>query len=1664
MDQVEINRRKFLDFLGRAEGADYDTIVGGKKFQDFSAHPNIVGLITKDGPSTGAGRYQITNSTYRSAAPALGISDFSRQSQDKLAVELIRRRGALADVDAGNFEAAINKLGNEWVSLPSSTNKNQSKRSWEWARRELNDPTLGLGRPGLPQSVTSAQTFGDTKERVSAFDLFAAERQREANANFGRDVVPAAVETFKNNNSIYNFFKTRALEVANGTPIDWNDPETQKILDGNRPDHWGYIVQAKTVEEAVNRANRVREQEDAMERLASMGTATKVVGGLAGSLPDVPTLLGFVPGIGLMSAASRASNAVRLGLAGAGTTLAYEGSLNQYKPLSTTEDLYVSTAMGLAVGAGAGLLINPKYIASIQENRRLAEAARRLSSNAQLEDLNAQGLQATLKGEQALHVPYADDVLSDVGLEKNPASKNYTVDDLLGVGGSAAKKDSVPSANLDSRDLPEISRGEMLALKSLPNDGEEVVTSARKAVADAFGDDVAAGLEESGRVKFLSKQSDLPPSLRSEEGVNALYDPLTDTTFLMADRINSKNVRGILLHDVGVHQGLERVVGTELYNRLIMEVDNLAKRGDQAAVRALERAAKSSTDDFIKAEEKLAYYLEHVGGKTTGIFRDMMANIKAFLFNRFGVDLGFNEKDLIALAQGSVRRVALDKKAQSFNNNFPFVWHGGPVKNIEKLSSEFVGTGEGNIAQGWGLYTASSKFTGNFYRINETAKRGMAAAEGGLYQLKVKPNVTPSAFLKWDSTSQSKEVQKALAAAGIQFEGKTGQEIYLGLLGNFEGETALAKAKGVSEYLDSLGIVGNEYVDGMSRKREVKSSNFVFFSDRHFDIKARYSVGDSVDDAPVAVGKGLAYANSLLGESAPSSIRSLASKLIPAPAGYKGNKVVPITASEDAEAWASSAVARTRKQWMPQAHEWAKENGFKPWQEAEAIDAFGEQTWEYVLGFNKEFPPQVVKAGDVIRNEYYRWNDHINNPLMDVGGKKLGLTERVVKNPETGAETIEGTLQRNPNFLPRRHDAIKWADVYSLAPDGRDRTIQFWANARRSVDPDNISEEKALRFGKRYVTVVEAAHANRAGDMLENLIKLENVEGVKDFLANMRHSDGVPMFSPDELQSVVDDLFPAKNTDGGAMSASLKHRNTINERYTEKWVLPNGEEVEVGLKNFVHTNVFDTAEQYYHRMSGAIALAKHADIYKVSQIDSAIEKATHQEFGGLPPGKVSKFRKELAEVFDHIRGNPREEFSAFRKAASMLNTYNVARLGGGFVFNQATELGQITGTMGLKNTLRAVPELQSLTRDLKTGRAPTEYLEYLENALGGTGAEYISRIQFKANDDWVRHLGDTKTNRLLDKADYWMKKTADGVLTYTGMTPLMIQQKRLHATALMNHFVDTAHGKASTLLTKDRLAWMGMSEDEFAQLKDAIKRYSTPAKGEFSDHMKLDVERFAMAEPALESRLRMAIYRESRRAIQENDLASTIPIMGTTLGKTVFQFMNFTMNAWNKQMLFAWNHRDMSTFNTLLHSSLLAYLAYTGRTYVQAMGMDEDKKQKFLDQRLETKQVVANTFGRLSTVSLLPNIYDSLPFTQPMFSGMRTTSDLSGIASLPTVQLLNDAVKASKRMGRNAMSDEEQTTTKDVKALSRLTPLNNVWPISKFWNELANDYPDSRSQ
>lgn len=147
--------RAFLDAIASSEGADYGTVVydkpGTQTITDFSKHPNIIrrrrinGKIT---PSSASGRYQFIKSTWNGVAKATGQADFSPRTQDINAVELLRQTGALNDLLAGDFDAAMSKAGTQWASVPKSSlgiAHNQNQRPDAFFRTAFNRSLRGAG-------------------------------------------------------------------------------------------------------------------------------------------------------------------------------------------------------------------------------------------------------------------------------------------------------------------------------------------------------------------------------------------------------------------------------------------------------------------------------------------------------------------------------------------------------------------------------------------------------------------------------------------------------------------------------------------------------------------------------------------------------------------------------------------------------------------------------------------------------------------------------------------------------------------------------------------------------------------------------------------------------------------------------------------------------------------------------------------------------------------------------------------------------------------------------------------------------------------------------------------------------------------------------------------------------------------------------------------------------------------------------------------------------------------------------------------------------------------------------------------------------------------------------------------------------------------------------
>ncbi|WP_429134269.1 glycoside hydrolase family 24 protein [Aeromonas hydrophila] len=117
----------FLDMLAWAEGTKdlgdngYNKLVNpAGLFGNYRTHPNVSVIVRPGLVSTAAGRYQFLSRHWPHYRDQLDLPDFGPLSQDKWALQLIRERRALGDVEAGHIAQAISKCANIWASLPGA--------------------------------------------------------------------------------------------------------------------------------------------------------------------------------------------------------------------------------------------------------------------------------------------------------------------------------------------------------------------------------------------------------------------------------------------------------------------------------------------------------------------------------------------------------------------------------------------------------------------------------------------------------------------------------------------------------------------------------------------------------------------------------------------------------------------------------------------------------------------------------------------------------------------------------------------------------------------------------------------------------------------------------------------------------------------------------------------------------------------------------------------------------------------------------------------------------------------------------------------------------------------------------------------------------------------------------------------------------------------------------------------------------------------------------------------------------------------------------------------------------------------------------------------------------------------------------------------------------
>jgi hypothetical protein len=221
------------------------------------------------------------------------------------------------------------------------------------------------------------------------------------------------------------------------------------------------------------------------------------------------------------------------------------------------------------------------------------------------------------------------------------------------------------------------------ALQPLPNTGQtsESITSA---LEDEFGTNVR-NMQRRGKLRIVDSVDQLPPNVRGQATPRSVGAFDGEISYIIADRVNPQNARRVLLHEVGEHYGLERMLGRDNYRSALNRLKTLRNSDDVVRnawnqVKQAYPKLKEGSDPYLK--EVMAKVAEEAPNMT--LVTRLRGLIKNFL-TRLGLynPDTFTSRDLQDLLVHSLR----NSLAKDLN---PVLAQGG-IQLSEQERAELLG-------------------------------------------------------------------------------------------------------------------------------------------------------------------------------------------------------------------------------------------------------------------------------------------------------------------------------------------------------------------------------------------------------------------------------------------------------------------------------------------------------------------------------------------------------------------------------------------------------------------------------------------------------------------------------------------------------------------------------------------------------------------------------------------------------------------------------------------------------------------------------------------------------------------------------------------------------------------------------------------------------------
>ena len=690
------------------------------------------------------------------------------------------------------------------------------------------------------------------------------------------------------------------------------------------------------------------------------------------------------------------------------------------------------------------------------------------------------------------------------------------------------------------------------------------------------------------------------------------------------------------------------------------------------------------------------------------------------------------------------------------------------------------------------------------------------------------------------------------------------------------------------------------------------------------------------------------------------------------------------------------------------------------------------------------------------------------------------LNEQLQMLKITGVEGAENIVD-NFNYLTRVHNPQKYQKILEDASKGPQYLKTFLVNAMddtmvKGSKQKPLTAAQKMTIAEGLVTVVQRSNFSKGGVNLDFIMTtMQKRETFRRTMAE--HTD----LNPDEIDNLINKMFKVAPGTAGASSSYLKRRIKFNEGYTD------------GRTNFsdlLENNAEAIFMNYTHSAMGDMALAykgikSRGDFQRLRQEIIEDYDATTVNSSKLKKWQMDNEVDALDMVYNYIKGKPlaANPSGLAPTAGRFIRKLNYSRVMNQVGFANMSEMGNLTGLIGWRATLKNVPELRRMMKRLENGERIDDFIREIDYTLGGIGNHSIIQQVTNRLDDFGSNMSDDLVTTAENKLDQLNRFTN----TYSGQFTSTSAMQIVTVSEMTQIFGKWAVGKGSHPFAKlrfgknrmsdaqmkARMDDLGISPTMLEKISNEFKLHTSWTKGELGTRIsKTNFDKWSNETRAVYI---MAMRRLAHRTVQQADIGEKayfgyLKEYGMNadghLGQIAYQFRSFMFTSWAKQFLYGLKMRDAIVFDQFMNSMLWGSLMFSAQTSLA--GLAHPNQKEFYERRLNPETIAKAGFQRAAFASLLPigaNLLGSLYTDNPIF-GYRTSGlDTNIITGNPTYSLIfQKLIPTLKSVSQSTFNPERTFSQADGNKAIGILPLYNLIGLQQFLRAITGNLPENRQQ